>query len=153
MMPGLRRAPGTAYVAAWATSAIALVLVVASFALDIAAPSGGPGVELGPGFGATYTLAGLAIALCALVVARDDPRQRFGWALLPIAAVWALDGFSQSYVRVAITADGADPGSNLALWFLNRFGAVLPLGIAALLLIFPTGRFLPGWLGRLGIPR
>lgn len=150
-MPGLRRAPRAAYVAAWATTAIILALVVASFALDVAAPDRGPGVELGPGFGATYTLAGLAFALCALVVAREDPRQRFGWALLPIAAVWALDGFSQSYVRVAITADGIEPGSNLALWFLNRFGAVLPLGIAALLLIFPTGRFLPGWLGRLGI--
>ena len=150
-MPGLRHAPRTAYVAAWATTVACLVLVVASFWLDIAAPDSGPGVELGPGFGATYTLGGLAIALCALVVAHEDPQQRFGWALLPIAAVWALDGFSQSFVRVAVTADGVDPGSNLALWFLNRFGAVLPLGIAALLLIFPTGRFLPGWLGRLGI--
>jgi signal transduction histidine kinase len=150
-MAGLRRAPRAAYVAAWVTVVVSLGLVVASFALDIAAPDHGPGIELGPGFGATYTLAGLAMALCALVVAREDPRQRFGWAVLPIAAVWALDGFSQSFVRVAVTADGADPGSNLALWFLNRFGAVLPLGIAALLLIFPTGRFLPGWHGRLGI--
>lgn len=150
-MPGLRRAPRTAYVAAWVTTAVCLVLVGVSFWLDIAAPDSGPGVELGPGFGATYTLAGLAFALCALAIARQDPRQRFGWAILPIAVVWALDGFSQSFVRVAVTADGADPGSNLALWFLNRFGAVLPLGIAALLLIFPTGRFLAGWLGRLGI--
>jgi signal transduction histidine kinase len=150
-MPGLRSAPRTAYVAASATSAVIAVLVVVSFVLDVAAPDGGPGIELGPGFGATYTLAGLAFALCALAVAREDPRQRFGWALLPIAAVWALDGLSQSYVRFAITADGIDPGANLALWYLNRFGAVLPLGIAALLLIFPTGRFLPGWLGRLGI--
>lgn len=150
-MPGLRRAPRPAYVAAWVTTAVCLVLVGVSFWLDIAAPDSGPGVELGPGFGATYTLAGLAFALCALAIARQDPRQRFGWAILPIAVVWALDGFSQSFVRVAVTADGADPGSNLALWFLNRFGAVLPLGIAALLLIFPTGRFLAGWLGRLGI--
>ncbi|MBO9524011.1 MAG: sensor histidine kinase [Nocardioidaceae bacterium] len=150
-MPGLRRAPRTALVAAWTTTLASFVLVVASFVLDIAAPDSGPGIELGPGFGATYTIAGFAFALCALVIAREDPRQRFGWAILPIAAVWALDGFSQSYVRFAITADGADPGSNLALWFLNRFGAVLPLGIAALLLIFPTGRFVSGWLGRLGI--
>jgi signal transduction histidine kinase len=150
-MPGLRGARTPAALAAWVTTALIAALVVASFALDVAAPDHGPGVELGPGFGATYTVAGLAFALCALVVARSDPQQRFGWALLPIAAVWALDGFSQSFVRVSVTADGADPGSNLALWFLNRFGAVLPLGIAALLLIFPTGRFLPGWLGRLGI--
>ena len=108
-------------------------------------------VILAAGYGVTYAAGGLAIAVCALVVARDDPRQRFGWALLVIGAVWVLDGLSQSYVRVSVSADGVDPGANLALWFLNRFGSVLPLSIAALLLIFPTGRFVPGWLGRLGI--
>ena len=35
-----------------------------------------------------------------------------------------------------------------ALWFLKRFTAFLPVAIAVLLLIFPTGRFLPGPLGR-----
>lgn len=150
-MPGSRRAPRTAYAAAWVVAVGSLLLVMASLVLDITGPDHGPGADLAEGYGVTYAAGGLAIALCALLVTRDDPRQRFGWALLPIAAVWALDGFSQSYVRVAISADGTDPGSNLALWFLNRFGAVLPLTIAALLLIFPTGRFLPGWLGRLGI--
>ena len=150
-MPGPRRAARTALVAAWALALISLLFVVASLVLDIAGPDDGPGVDLAGGYGVIYAAGGFAVALCGLVVARRDPKQRFGWALLPIAAVWALDGLSQSYTRVAITADGVDPGSNLALWFLNRFGAVLPLSIAALLLIFPTGRFLQGWLGRLGI--
>jgi signal transduction histidine kinase len=149
-MPGLRRAPRRMLTAAWTLATVSAVLVVVSFGLDVAAPDDGPGIELGPGFGAVYTTAGLAIALCALVVVRADPRQRFGWALLPVAAVWALDGLSQAYVRFAVRPDDAFAGANLALWFLNRFGAVLPLGIAALLLIFPTGRFLPGWLGRVG---
>ncbi|RNM16330.1 sensor histidine kinase [Nocardioides pocheonensis] len=150
-MPGLRRAPRAAYVAAWLTAVASLLLVAASLVLDVTGPDHGPGADLAEGYGVTYAVGGLAIALCALLVTRDDPRQRFGWALLPIAAVWVLDGFSQSYVRVSISADGIDPGANLALWFLNRFGSVLPLSIALLLLIFPTGRFLPGWLGRLGI--
>jgi signal transduction histidine kinase len=150
-MPGLRRAPRTALLAAWAVAVLSLLLTVASLVLDLTGPDHGPGAELAEGYGVIYAAGGLAIALCALVVARHDPRQRFGWALLPIAAVWALDGFTQSYTRVAVSADGIDPGTNLALWFLNRFGAVLPLSIALLLLIFPTGRFLPGWLGRLGI--
>jgi signal transduction histidine kinase len=150
-MPGLRRAPRTALLAAWAVAAISAVLVVASLVLDITGPSHGPGADLAEGYGVTYAAGGLAIALCALAIARHDPMQRFGWALLPIAAVWVLDGFTQSYTRVSISADGVDPGANLALWFLNRFGAVLPLSIALLLLIFPTGRVLPGWLGRAGI--
>ena len=150
-MPGLRRAPRTAYAAAWVTVVASLLLVVASLVLDIAGPDRGPGADLAEGYGVTYAAGGLAIALCALAIAHEDSQQRFGWALLPIAAIWVLDGFSQSYVRVSISADGVDAGANLALWFLNRFGSVLPLSIALLLLIFPTGRFLPGWLGRLGI--
>ena len=149
-MPGLRRARQS-LLAAWALAVVSAVLVVVSLVLDVAAPEAGPGIELGPGFGAVYTAAGLAMALCALVVVRADPGQRFGWVLLPIAAVWALDGLSQSYVRFAVRPDEAYDGANLSLWFLDRFGAVLPLGIAALLLIFPTGRFLPGWLGRVGV--
>ena len=37
---------------------------------------------------------------------------------------------------------------NGALWFLDRFGAFLPVTVAALLMIFPTGRFLEGRWGR-----
>ena len=66
-----------------------------------------------------------------------------------MGAFWALDGLSQSYVRFAVRPDEALPGDNLALWFLDRFGAFLPLTIAALLLIFPTGRFLRA-AGRVG---
>ena len=152
-MSGLRRARRTAVamMIAWSALALVVVLVGLSLALDIAAPEAGPGIELGPGFGAVYTLAGAVIAGCAVVAVRHDPRQRFGWALLAIAVVWALDGLSQSFVRYAVRSDDAMAGANLALWYLNRFGAVLPVSIAALLLIFPTGRFHPGWLGRVGV--
>src|SRR4051794_6070189 len=151
-MPGLRPARRTyVRVLAWSILVLTVVLLVVSLAWDLAAPASGPGIELGPGFGAVYTLGGVIIAGCAVVAVRHDPRQHFGWALLAIAVVWALDGLSQSFVRYAVRSDDALPGANLALWYLNRFGAVLPLSIAALLLIFPTGRFMPGWLGRLGI--
>ena len=149
-MPVLRHAHRGVLAAAWVLVVVAAVMVVASFVLDIAAPDDGPGVEIGRGFGGVYTLAGLAMAICAVVAVRENPRNRFGPALLPVAAVWALDGLAQSYIRFAIQPDDAHAGANLALWFWNRFGAVLPLGIAALLLIFPTGRFLPGWLSRVG---
>ncbi len=150
-LPGPRRARRAAVAVAWSAVLVAALLVAVSLALDVAAPDAGPGTELGPAFGAVYTLAGAVIAGCALAVLRHDHRQRFGWLLLGVAAVWALDGLSQSYVRYAVRDDHALTGANLALWYLNRFGAVLPLSIAALLLVFPTGRFLPGWLGRLGV--
>ena len=63
---------------------------------------------------------------------------------------WSLDGLAQSYVRYGVRADDALAGVNAALWVLNRFGAFLPMTVAVLLLIFPTGRFLEGRWGRVG---
>ena len=53
-------------------------------------------------------------------------------------------------MRFGIRSDEALAGVGTALWFLNRFGAFLPMTVAALLLIFPTGRFLPGRWGVAG---
>ena len=77
-----------------------------------------------------------------------DVRQRFGWALAWLGVFWVLDALSQSYVRYGVRSDDALPGINAALWFLDRFGAFLPVTVAVLLMIFPTGRFLEGRWGR-----
>ena len=63
---------------------------------------------------------------------------------------WGLDGLAQAYVRYGVRTDDALAGVNAALWVLNRFGAFLPMTVAVLLLIFPTGRFLEGRWGRVG---
>ena len=81
---------------------------------------------------------------------RFDPRQRFGWLLGGFGLFWGLDGLAQSWVRFGIRSDEALAGVGTALWFLNRFGAFLPMTVAALLLIFPTGTFLPGRWGVAG---
>ena len=86
----------------------------------------------------------------AAVILLRDARQRWGWTLAWLGVFWVLDAVAQSYVRYGIRAHDALPGENLALWFLNRFGAFLPMTVAVLLLIFPTGRFLEGRWGRAG---
>jgi signal transduction histidine kinase len=133
--------------ARWAGAGFVVVtgaLFVLTVVLDVRTDPHGPGAELAPGWGWSYALLGPLLAgLAALVLVRD-PRQGFGWALAWLGCFWSLDGVSQSWVRFAIRADEALTGSNLALWFLNRVGAFLPATIALLLLLFPTGRFLPG---------
>ena len=116
--------------------------------LDLATPASGPGVELAPGYGWPYALLGPLLCGLATVILLRDVRQGWGWALAWLGVFWATDGLAQSYVRFGIRADHALPGENLALWNLNRLGAFLPVTVAVLLMIFPTGRFLEGRWGR-----
>jgi GNAT superfamily N-acetyltransferase len=94
------------------------VLVAAAF-VDAATPTTGPGVLLAPGAGWTFAALGLAFGLCAGVVLRFDPRQRFGWLLGGFGLFWGLDGLAQSWVRFGIRSDEVLAGVGTALWFLN----------------------------------
>lgn len=126
-----------------------LGVLAACIALDAAAPAG-LGRELAAGAGWPYALLGLALTALAAVVVLHDPRQRFGWALAGSGLFWSVDSLAQSWVGFGIRPDGALPGAATALWVLDRLGAFLPATMAVLLLIFPTGRYLPGRWGTAG---
>lgn len=143
---GVARRPGALLVLPALVAAVFAVTV----ALDVGTPPGGPGVRLAPGYGWTYALLGLLLVGLATVILVRDVGQRFGWALAWLGVFWVLDAVAQSWVRFGIRPTEALPGENLALWFLDRFGAFLPMTVAVLLLIFPTGRFLTGRWGTLG---
>lgn len=121
-----------------------------TIALDLRTPEGTPGVALAPGRGWGYALNGLLLAGLATIILVRDVRQRFGWLLAGLGLFWVLDGLAQSYVRFGIRDDEILPGMTPVFWFLIRFGGFLPVSIAALLLIFPTGRFLGGRWGVAG---
>jgi hypothetical protein len=128
--------------------ALTAALLALTIALDLGTPASGPGVELAPGYGWSYAVLGLLLAGLGTVVLLHDVRQRFGWALAWLGIFWALDAVAQSYIRYGVRPDDALPAMNAALWFLDRFGAFLPVTVAALLMIFPTGRFVEGRWGR-----
>ncbi|MBF4768408.1 sensor histidine kinase [Nocardioides agariphilus] len=132
---------------------VTVLLLAITAALDVATPASGPGVELASGPGWPFAGLGVVFGVCAGVVLAlvrgSDPR-RFGWLLGGLGVVWGLDALAQSWVRYGIRPDEALPGAGTALWFLNRFGAFLPMTVAALLLVFPTGRFLVGRWGTAG---
>ncbi|MFD1946792.1 sensor histidine kinase [Nocardioides aestuarii] len=127
------------------------VLSVAAFAATVVLdlreplPGGPPTVTPEPGW--IYALNGVVLAVLAAIVLRNRPGHGFGWALAGFGLFWALDGLAQAYVRVGLSPDEAWPGMTFALWFLLRAGSLLPVVTAVLLLLFPTGRFLPGRWG------
>jgi len=137
----------------WVALALPLSCVIGfvlTVALDIRTPSEGRGVELAPGYGWSFALNGLVLAGLAAIILLHEVRQRFGYLLGALGLFWVLDGLAQSYIRFGISDDGMLPGMSGAFWFLHRFGAFLPVSIAALLLVFPTGRFVEGRWGVAG---
>lgn len=137
----------------WALLALPLLSVacfVGTVLLDLQEPVAGHPFELATDPGWTYAINGVALAGLAIAILFRDLHHGFGWALAWLSLFWALDGLAQSYVRVGLSEDEAWPGMTFALWFLMRFTSFLPVAIAVLLLIFPTGRFLPGRWGLAG---
>ncbi len=87
-------------------------------------------------------LPGLALATSAARVLRSRPGDAVGRLLGLVSLVWTLDGASSGWVAHGYSHDL--PGTDVAFWFVARFGAVLLSGLVALLLLYPTGHLLPG---------
>ena len=129
-------------------AALCLVAVVVLESRSYGRPwlwSYGEDMTVGHGYGTA--LVGLVLALLATVVLRHPGHRGIGWTLGGTGLFWALDGLSESYVRLSLVTDHALPGMTFALWFLARFTSLLPATIVILPLLFPEGRFLRGRWG------
>lgn len=136
--------------AALVTVLLAVAFSVACVLVDLATPSDTIGVRvLYAEPGSWWVAEALVLSACAAVVLLHDSRQRVGWLLAGFGLFWALDALSQSWVRYAVR-DRLLPGAEPALWFVDRCGAFLPIGMPLLFLLYPTGRFLPGRWGTAG---
>ncbi|WP_121255836.1 sensor histidine kinase [Nocardioides ferulae] len=98
-------------------------------------------------YGLGTGLVGLVLGLLSAVILRSAGHRVIGVAMGGTGLFWALDGVSESWVRLALVTEDALPGTTFAVWFLFRFTALLTSTVVLLALIFPTGRFLPGLWG------
>ena len=105
----------------------------------------GDDVEIGHGIGTG--LVGLVMGVLSTIVLRHPGHRVIGWTLGAVGLFWALDGLSESYVRLGLVTDEALPGMTFAVWFLGRFTSLLPATIVVLPLLFPEGRFVRGFWG------
>jgi hypothetical protein len=136
---------GTAARLGWSLFGFSALLLAVALVLNLGRPQYAD-------LGATTGELVLALALVlfgwfgALIVSRQ-PSQPIGWILCALAGTLALLGFANEYaIYGLITHPGAAPGAAALAWF-TTWAIAIPLGLlAALLLLFPTGRApSPGW--------
>lgn len=122
---------------------IALPAVLLTVGLDLRVEATAPMPDDLSGRGWPYAAEGVVLQVLAAVILWRHRRHPIGWAMVGLGVLWTLDGLAQAYLRLGIAEDRVLPGVTPTLWFLLRFAGILPLAVAALLLVFPSGT-LPG---------
>jgi signal transduction histidine kinase len=138
-------APPRATAAAYVPLLVAVVALVASAWLDLA-NTDAERTAADIGFAFPVALPGLVLAASAAWVLHERPGDAVGRVLGWVAVVWSVDGALSGWLAHGYAHHSV--GTDASFWFVARFGAVLLSGLVALLLLYPTGRLLPGrWRG------
>ena len=134
-------APWRAAVSAYAPLVVAVACLVVSVWLD-ATNTAAERATADIGFAFPVALPGLVLAASAAWVLHARPGDVVGRVLGAVAVVWSVDGALSGWLAHGYARDSV--GTDASFWFVARFGAVLLTGLVALLLLYPTGRLLPG---------
>lgn len=130
-------------VVAMVASVLSAVCLIVSIRLDLMAP---PADEIGS---ATFggAIPGLALTIPgALLLWRLGPHP-MALVLTGFGVMSSVDGPAAGVVNVALAGvpSGVDPAlASWGFWYYARFGALLPLAVLLILLLFPDGRLARG---------
>ena len=132
--------------------ALALLLVAITVVAQALRLSAGGTLDLAS---PTAPLGGV-LTVCGAVILSRRPGHVIGGVLVGFGLLWAFDGMLEAWYGLGITPpygappDDLLPGTTFAYWFVARVGAFLLMGLPLLLVLYPTGRLLPGawrWVG------
>lgn len=142
--PDRRPGPSVSRTAGVVALVVTLALVATCGWLDHSTPAA-VREEAGLDPGVLGALVGLVVTTFGAIILWQVPGQRIGQVLIGFGTLWAVDGFAESWAAQGWT--GGAPGTGAALWFYERVGAFLLLGLPLLLTLYPDGRFLTGRWG------
>ncbi len=120
---------------------VAVAGLAAAVALDLRTDAAGRAAAAGE-LGWTTGISGVLLLLAAAVVLQHLPGHPVGRVVAAVGLVWMADGVLAAWANLGYGT--SLPGTDLAYWFVWRFGAVLLSGMVTVLLLYPTGRLLPG---------
>jgi signal transduction histidine kinase len=92
------------------------------------------------------TVAAIAVATAAPVILRY-PRHPVPWVIALTGVLWGLDALGESWAAFGMAHSPYLPLTGFAVWFVAQFGAFLMVGLPLVLVLYPTGRLMPGRWG------
>ena len=103
------------------------------------------------GLGPSPPAVGVLVTACAVPILLRHPRHVLGWIIAVTGVVWACDGLAESWTAYGLARTPDLPLTGFALWFVAQLGAVLLLCLPSLLVLYPTGRLMPGRWGKVSV--
>jgi signal transduction histidine kinase len=142
--PAPGRAPGRAPAAV--VSALAVAMLAACLWLDLVnTPADRARVDME--WGTLSGVIGLVTAASAVPVLLRAPRHPVAWVLALTGLLWGLDGMAASWAAYGMAHTPYLPLTGFAVWVYAQFGAFLMVGLPLVLVLYPTGRLMPGRWG------
>lgn len=133
---------------ALAVSTAALAMVAACLWLDLVNdPADRARATMG--WGSFSSGVGALAVGTAVPVLWRHPRHPVAWVIALTGLLWGVDGLGESYTSFGMAHTPYLPLSGLALWVVAQLGAFLLVGVPTVLVLYPTGRLVPGWWGRI----
>lgn len=103
------------------------------------------------GWGTISACVGVIAVATQVPVLWRHPRHPIAWVIALTGLLWALDGLSESWAAYGMAQAGhggqSAPLTGLAVWMVAQVGAFLLVGLPLVLVLYPTGRLMPGRWG------
>lgn len=137
-----RPAPRVAPVA-YVVAALALLAVGLCIPLDLVNEPADRARAL-MGWGSFSALVGAVGAGTAVPVLARHPRHPVAWVIALTGLLWAFDGLAESWSAYGMAHTPYLPLTGFAVWVVAQLGAFLMVGLPLVLVLYPTGRLVPG---------
>ncbi|WP_243061245.1 sensor histidine kinase [Nocardioides sp. SR21] len=131
-------------------SALALAMLALCVVLDIVnEPADRTRAMMGWG-SISASVGAIAVATQVPVLWRY-PRHPVAWVIAATGLLWSFDGLCESWAAYGMAQDPYAPLTGFAVWIVAQVGAFLLVGLPLVLVLYPTGRLMPGRWGVVSI--